>query len=81
MTHAPTRYMVSDGKLTLLLEYDPEFKGYGVTSPFNPELITQAHSLEEAFVMAYDALESLEAAESIPRRRTVGSKNGASKKR
>lgn len=80
MTHAPTRYLVSDGKLTLLLEYDPEFKGYGVTSPFNPELITQASSLEEAFVMAYDALESLEAAESIPRR-TVGSKNGASKKR
>jgi antitoxin HicB len=71
MTAAPQRYVVSDGKLTLLLEYDPEFKGYAVTSPFNPQLITQAHSLEEAFEMAYDALDSLSAAEAVPRRRSA----------
>ena len=31
--------------------------GYDVTSPLDPGLITQAETLEEAFVMAYDAAE------------------------
>lgn len=85
MTDTPTRYIVSDGKLTLQLEYDSEFKGYAVTSPFNSELITQAHSLEEAFEMAYDALDALAQAAVIPRKRTgrvesVGSRKTGQKK-
>ena len=37
------RYTVSDGKLVLNLE-EAEEGGYIVTSPLNPELITQAES-------------------------------------
>lgn len=33
--------------------------GYLVTSPFDPELITEAESLEEAFEMARDAAAGL----------------------
>src|SRR3982751_3122862 len=50
----PKQYTVSDGKLVLVLR--PAGKGwYAVTSPLDPGLITQARSVEEAFVMAYDA--------------------------
>ncbi|MBI4617994.1 MAG: type II toxin-antitoxin system HicB family antitoxin [Planctomycetes bacterium] len=48
------RYTVSDGKLVLVLE-EAEEGGYVVTSPFDPELITQAESVEEAFENARDA--------------------------
>jgi antitoxin HicB len=49
---------VSDGKLVLKL--DPaEEGGYIVTSPLDPELITEAENLEEAFEMARDALQAL----------------------
>ena len=37
------RYTVSDGKLVLNLE-EAEEGGYVVTSPLNPELITQAET-------------------------------------
>ena len=80
MTAAPPRYVVSDGTLTLLLERDGESKWYSVTSPFNPKIITQARSVEEAFEMAYDALESLEEAEVVPRKRSAKVTNGAPKK-
>ena len=76
----PPRYIVSDGTLTLQLEYDAEFKGYAVTSPFNSQLITQAHSLQEAFEMAYDALQSLADAELIPRKRAAGSPTNGPRK-
>jgi predicted RNase H-like HicB family nuclease len=33
--------------------------GYVVTSPFDPELITEAESVEEAFENAYDAAAAL----------------------
>jgi predicted RNase H-like HicB family nuclease len=72
MTTTPPRYVVSDGTLTLLLERDTGSKWFSVTSPFNPKIITQARSVEEAFEMAYDALETLVEAEAIPRKRTVG---------
>jgi antitoxin HicB len=52
------RYTVSDGKLVLTLESAPE-GGYTVTSPLDPELITEAESVEEAFEMARDALKAL----------------------
>ena len=52
------RYIVSDGKLMLALEPDEE-GGYNVTSPLDPQLITQAETLEEAFANAYDARKAL----------------------
>jgi antitoxin HicB len=53
-----TRYTISDGKLVLNLEAAEE-GGYIVTSPLDPELITQAETLEEAFVNARDAARAL----------------------
>lgn len=52
------RYTVSDGKLVLHLE-DAEEGGYVVTSPLDPELITEAETIEDAFVNAYDAATAL----------------------
>ena len=52
------RYTVSDGNLVLTLEAAEE-GGYVVTSPLDPELITQAETIEEAFVNARDAAQSL----------------------
>jgi antitoxin HicB len=51
-------YTVSDGKLVLNLE-EVEEGGYIVTSPLNPELITQAETIEEAFANARDAAKAL----------------------
>ena len=42
------RYTVSNGKLVLKLE-PAEEGGYIVTSPLDPELITEAETIEEAF--------------------------------
>jgi antitoxin HicB len=52
------RYAVSDGKIVLTLESARE-GGYIVTSPLEPELITQAETVEEAFANARDALRAL----------------------
>jgi antitoxin HicB len=57
----PARYTVSDGKLVLNLEVAEE-GGYIVTSPLDPELITQAETLEEAFDNARDAAQALKQA-------------------
>ena len=51
-------YTVSDGKMMLLLE-EAEEGGFVVTSPLDPGLVTQAETLQEAFLMAYDAAECL----------------------
>jgi antitoxin HicB len=51
-------YTVSDGKMVLTLEPAVE-GGYVVTSPLDPELITEAESIEEAFAMARDAHRAL----------------------
>ena len=53
-----TEYTVSDGELVLTLE-PAEEGGYVVTSPLDPELITEAETIEEAFANARDALEAL----------------------
>jgi len=53
-----TQYTVSDGTLVLTLE-PAEEGGYIVTSPLDPELITEADTVEEAFVNARDAAEAL----------------------
>jgi antitoxin HicB len=56
-----TRYTVCDGKLVLNLE-DAEEGGYIVTSPLDPELITQAETIAEAFANARDAARALKQA-------------------
>lgn len=53
-------YTVSDGRLVLNLEVAEE-GGYVVTSPLDPELITEAETVEEAFENARDAAETLRA--------------------
>ena len=55
------RYTVSDGKVVLTLEAAEE-GGYVVTSPLDPELITQAETIEEAFANARDAAQALKQA-------------------
>jgi antitoxin HicB len=52
------RYTVSDGKLVLTLEEADE-GGYIVTAPLEPELITEAETVAEAFANARDALQAL----------------------
>ncbi len=52
------RFTVSDGEMVLTLERAEE-GGYLVTSPFDPELVTEAETIEEAFEMARDAAEGL----------------------
>lgn len=51
-------YTVSDGKLVLFLE-ECEEGGFVVTSPMDPELITEAETVNEAFSMARDAIKGL----------------------
>jgi antitoxin HicB len=51
-------YTVCDGKLVLHLQPADE-GGYVVTSPLDPELITEAESIEEAFDNANDAAKAL----------------------
>jgi predicted RNase H-like HicB family nuclease len=52
------QYTVSDGRLTLHLQPDGE-GGYLVRSPIDPELLTHATTVPEAFTMARDALKAL----------------------
>lgn len=54
-------FVVSDNELVLHLHLMPEGEPwrYGVTCPFEPQLITEANSVEEAFEMAYDALDGI----------------------
>lgn len=53
-------YTVSDGRLVLTLT-PAEEGGYVVTSPLDPELVTEAETLAEAFEMARDAQRALRA--------------------
>lgn len=55
---ASRAYTVSDGDMVLTLE-PAEEGGYVVTSPLDPELITEAESLDEAFANARDAADAL----------------------
>ena len=52
------RYTVSDGKSVLKIE-DAEEGGFIVISPLDPELITQAETLKDAFANARDAARAL----------------------
>ena len=55
MAKKATQFTVTDGKLVLLLEPADE-GGYVVTAPFNPDVLTQAENLEEAFENARDVI-------------------------
>jgi antitoxin HicB len=55
MARKRVRNMVSDGKLVLVLE-PAEEGGYGVTAPLNPDVLTQAETVEEAFENARDVI-------------------------
>jgi antitoxin HicB len=52
------QYTVSDGKIVLTLQ-EAEEGGYVVTSPLDPQLITEAETVKEAFENARDALAAL----------------------
>ncbi len=64
------RYTVSDGKAVLSLQLAEE-GGYVVTSPSDPELITEAETLEEDFVNARDAARSLKQSRAKLRHRST----------
>lgn len=68
-----TRYTVSDGKLVLNLEVAEE-GGYVVTSPLDPELITQADTVEAAFANARDAAQALKQSRTKLMRRLMAAK-------
>ena len=68
-------YTVTDGKLVLRLEPAKE-GGYIVTSPFEPQLVTEADSVQEAFEMARDALKALAHSRAKLLRRTRLVKTG-----
>lgn len=63
------KYTVSDGKMMLLLEPAVE-GGYIVTSPLDPELVTQAETVEEAFEMAADLAKLLKSSRAKMRKLT-----------
>jgi antitoxin HicB len=67
------RYTVSDGKMLLNLE-EAEEGGYVVTSPLDPELITEAETIEEAFANARDAAKALRQSRAKLARRLSTSK-------
>lgn len=66
------RYTVSDGKMVLYL-HEAEEGGYVVSSPLDPELITQAETVEEAFQNAYDASKALKESRKKLLRKLQGS--------
>jgi antitoxin HicB len=65
------QYTVSDGKIVLTLQ-EAEEGGYVVTSPLDPQLITEAETIEEAFQNARDALAALAASRRKLIRRLAG---------
>jgi predicted RNase H-like HicB family nuclease len=68
-------FTVSDGDLVLQLEPAGE-GGYIVSSTFEPELITEADTLEDAFDMARDAIKALRASRAKLHRRLALAKGG-----
>jgi antitoxin HicB len=67
------QYTVSNGKLVLTLQ-EAEEGGYVVTSPLDPQLITEAETVAEAFENARDALAALAASRRKLFRKLAGVK-------
>lgn len=72
----PKKYTVTDGNLVLTLESDG--KWLVVTSPFDPELVTQARTIDDAFTMAYDAKKLVDACRAT-RAREIQAAQGPAK--
>jgi len=70
MPKQPTKYTVTDGELTLTLDVTEE-GGYLVTSPFDPNILTQAETVEEAFEMARDVVELYKETRTLEKRKTT----------
>jgi antitoxin HicB len=70
VTKQPKKYVVTDGELTLTLEVAEE-GGFVVTSPFDPEILTQAETLEEAFEMAHDVVELYKEVRTSDKKKTT----------
>ncbi len=64
---AAKKYTVTDGKLILHMQPD-EDGWFCITSPTDPAMITQARSIEQAFVMARDAFATLAASRADKKR-------------
>jgi antitoxin HicB len=60
MSSVAKSYTVSDGSLVLTLTPADE-GGFVITSPLEPELITEAETIDDAFRMAHDAVRALRA--------------------
>ena len=73
----PKSYTVCDGVLTLNLQA-ADGGWYAVTSPMDPQLVTRAKSIEDAFKMAYDTRKSLADARKKPARRPAPLESQAS---
>ena len=71
-----TRYTICDGNLVLTLATAEE-GGYGVTCPLDPELITQAESIEEAFANARGAAPGTQ---TVAREAAAPPRSGGSRK-
>jgi len=69
------QYTVSDGKIVLTLQ-EAEEGGFIVTSPFDPQLITEAETVREAFENARDALNALTASRRKLLKKLVGTMCG-----
>ena len=69
-------YTVSNGKLVLTLRAADE-GGFVVTSPLEPELITEAETIDDAFRMAQDALRALRASRTRLLRKLASSRRSA----
>ena len=67
------QYTVSDGKVVLTLQKAKE-GGYVVMSPLDPQLITEAETVKEAFENARDALAALAASRRKLIRKLAGVK-------
>ncbi len=73
-----TQFTVSDGKLVLTLE-PAEEGGYVVTSPLDPELISEAETLEEAFDNARDAAKCLRQSRALLKKELVARRTPVSR--
>ena len=65
------KYTVTNGKMVITLEEADE-GGYIVTSPLDPELITEAETIAEAFENAKDAARALRQSRAKWLRRLAG---------
>lgn len=72
------QYTVTDGTLVLTLESDGG-KWLVVTSPFDPELVTQAKNIDDAFAMAYDAKKLLDECRAERAKSLLPARKGAAK--